>query len=243
MESATDLAKLPLYHRLREEFRRCISEQIWRPGQPIPAEADLAASFGVAIGTVRKAVDQLVAESLLQRHQGKGTFVSRPSFTSSMFRFFRLEDIDGVQKVPRARILQRAVVEAPAEVCARLRLKRRAKALKLDRLRLFDDRPVLAEEIWLPHDRFGALAQLPIEDFGDLLYPLYEARCAQVVASAQETLTVDVASAADQESLGLAPGAPIVAIDRLACDLAGTPIEWRHTRGRADRFRYRVDIR
>src|ERR1700759_5067067 len=62
--------RLPLYQRLKEEFSRCIGDQRWVPGVPIPAESELAASFGVAVGTVRKAVDHLVADGLLQRYQG-----------------------------------------------------------------------------------------------------------------------------------------------------------------------------
>src|SRR5690606_21176071 len=48
----------------------------WRPGQAIPSESRLAGRFGVSLGTVRKAIDELVAEKILVRHQGRGTFVA-----------------------------------------------------------------------------------------------------------------------------------------------------------------------
>ena len=72
--------RLPLYQRLRDEMVGKISAGEWRPDQPIPTETELTKIYGVAIGTVRKAVDIVVAEGLLERSQGRGTFIRRPSF-------------------------------------------------------------------------------------------------------------------------------------------------------------------
>ncbi len=81
--------RLPIYQRLRDEFARLIAAQAWRPGEAIPAELTLAADHQVAPGTVRRAIEALVADGLLVRQQGKGTFVRRADFTASLFRFFR----------------------------------------------------------------------------------------------------------------------------------------------------------
>ncbi|HAW23394.1 MAG TPA: GntR family transcriptional regulator, partial [Pseudomonas sp.] len=87
--------RLPLYQRLREEMLAKIAAGEWTPGAPIPTEAELTRHYGVAIGTVRKAVDTLVNEGLLLRSQGRGTFVRRPNFDASLARFFRQVDASG----------------------------------------------------------------------------------------------------------------------------------------------------
>lgn len=79
------------------------------------------------------------------------------------------------------------MVEAPAAVAAALRIAPGANVIQMARLRLIEDAPVLTEDIWLPLDRFAAFADLPLDSIGDLLYPVYEAKCNQVVASATET--------------------------------------------------------
>ncbi|OYX84312.1 MAG: hypothetical protein B7Y75_04610 [Azorhizobium sp. 35-67-5] len=102
---------------------------------------------------------------------------------------------------------------------------------------------MFAEEIWLDRARFAPLEDLPLTGFGDLLYPLYERLCGEVVASADETLSVDLASAGDARALQIAKGAPVVVVDRIARGYDRHAIEWRRSRGPADRFRYRIEIR
>lgn len=125
--------------RLRDDLAARINRNEWRPGEPIPPEAELAAHYGVAIGTVRKAIDQLVADAVLERQQGRGTFVRRARFNSSLFRFFRFQSESGERRVPKSR----------SAVASALRIPVGEPVISLSRLRLIDDVPLLAEEIWL----------------------------------------------------------------------------------------------
>jgi GntR family transcriptional regulator len=235
--------RLPLYQRLRDTLAAAVAEGQWRAGDAIPSEADLAKRHGVAIGTVRKAVDQLVAEGVLDRQQGRGTFVKRTRFNASMFRFFRFQSESGERRIPVSRILRREALPAPSAVASALRIRPREDVIHLVRLRLIDDVPLLAEDIWLPRARFEPLLALDPGEFGDLLYPLYEERCEQVVVTAEETLTVETADTMKARLLRLEPHAPLIVIERLAYDLARQPLEWRRSRGAADKFRYHVEIR
>lgn len=234
--------RLPLYQRLRDEMAEKITAGEWRPDQAIPTEAELTKIYGVAVGTIRKAVDVLVAEGLLERAQGRGTFVRRPSFDGSLFRFFRHLTSEGGRKVPEGRVLSRTVEPPPEHVAAELGLTAKSKAIRLDRLRLIDGLVVLVEEIWLPKARFASLLNIELADFENLLYPFYESRCGQVIASAKETLTVDSADAAVAKTLGIKEGKPVVVIERLALGFDRKPIEWRRSHGAADTFRYQIDI-
>jgi GntR family transcriptional regulator len=236
--------RLPLYQRLRDDLLQRIADGEWGPGGAIPTEAELTQAYELATGTVRKAIDMLVAEGVLTRSQGKGTYVRRPNFNTSLFRFFRFKTKSGEDVQPTAKILSRAVRVPPADVRQALGMvDSDSEGIFLSRLRLIEDRPVLAEEIWLPRTGFEPLVELKPKDFGDLLYPLYESACKQLVASARERLTVEVAGRSIAERLGLSIGSPVIAVQRVAFNFAGTPIEWRCTRGSADGFQYEVDIR
>lgn len=235
--------RLPLYQRLRDDIAHQIARNVWRSGEPIPTEAELAATHRVAVGTVRKAIDLLVADGLVERQQGRGTFVRRPRFDRSLFRFFRHLGPDGTQAIPEGRIVERDVRPAPSSVRDALGLESRRDAIRLIRTRHLGGRPILSEEIWLPAGRFGPILEEPLTEIGDLLYPAYERLCGEIVARAEETLTIGSAGAADAASLEIAEGAPVVVIERLAFGFDNRPVEWRLTRGAASEFRYHIDIR
>ena len=235
--------RLPRYHRVRDALAAAIAAQEWRAGEPVPTEAALAETHGVSIGTIRKAVDALVADGLLERFQGRGTFVRRPDFQSSLFRFFRFLDASGESRVPTSRILKREETELPAAVAAVLQVAEGAAAIRLHRLRLIEERPLLVEDIWLPHARFKALLRIDPKEFGDLLYPLYEKHCGVLVASARETLTAEAASPRHARLLKLEACAPLIVVERVALSADRQPLEWRQSRGPANQFRYQVEIR
>jgi GntR family transcriptional regulator len=235
--------RLPRYQQLRDDLVSRIAAGEWAPEEAIATEAELGQFYNVSTGTVRKAIDLLVSDGVLTRTQGKGTFVRRPRFDSSLFRFFRFVSRDGQPVRPTARVLKREVVKPSEEIRNALRMKASEKAIHLSRVRMIEGQAVLSEEIWLPRARFEALAALPLDKFEDLLYPLYERLCKQMVASATEILRVEQATAETASLLGMKTGSPVILVHRVASDFAGTPFEWRSTRGAADTFQYQVEIR
>lgn len=233
--------RLPRYQQLRDLLASQIATGVWKPGTAIPPEQTLADTHDLAIGTVRKAIETLVIEGLLEKRQGKGTFVRRAEFANSLFRFFRFSN--DPEALPEGRVLSRKAIPATREVSEKLGLQHDAPIIFLSRLRLINGEPILAEDIWLPAERFAALNDLPTDQFGDLLYPLYERLCGQSVASAEETLSIEQADAGVCKLLNVAPSTSVVVIERLARSYDRKPLEWRRSRGRADRFRYQVEIR
>ncbi|MCE3028670.1 GntR family transcriptional regulator [Salinicola sp. DM10] len=234
--------RLPLYQRLRDDMLSRIASGEWAPGIAIPTEAELTKQYGVAVGTLRKAVDTLVQDGLMERSQGRGTFIRRPNFQGSLFRFFRQVDALGERQVPTSRILSRTRTQASESVALALELPPGSEVIKLERLRQIGGSNVSREEIWLPAARFAGLMSVDPEAFENLLYPFYESQCGQLVASARETLTVETADAPTAKALEIAQGAPVVNIERLALGYDGTPLEFRRTLGNAETFRYQVDI-
>src|SRR6478735_1851321 len=94
-----------LYEQVRARLIEGISAGRWKPGEAIPSEACLAAAHGVAIGTIRKAVDSLVAERALVRQQGKGTFVTAHDGGRLLFHFFHIVGRSGKRSYPEVRTL------------------------------------------------------------------------------------------------------------------------------------------
>src|SRR4051794_26549380 len=98
----------PLYQQIKGLILQSLQAGEWKPGEAIPSEMDLAARFRVSQGTVRKAIDELAAENLVVRRQGKGTFVATHAEQHVRYRFLRL--------VPRAGgggPAQRGILQCP----------------------------------------------------------------------------------------------------------------------------------
>lgn len=180
---------------------------------------------------------------MLERFQGKGTFVRRPDFQPSFFRFFRFVGASGNARVPVSRILKREVAAVPAAVAEVFKLEVGAPAVRFSRLRLMDERPLVLEDIWLPRDQFSALLAIDPRGFGDLLYPLYEQYCGAMIASAQETLSAESVSAKNARLLELEAGDFVIVIERVALSADRPPLEWRQSRGPTSELRCHVEIR
>lgn len=235
-------SRLPLYHRLRETLAGMIVSRRWDVGAAIPAEAELAQKYQVSIGTVRKAIELLINDGLVDRVQGRGTFVRRPTFSSSLFRFFRSPISGHTISTAESVILHREIAVPPTSAAMALRLERGANAILMKRLRYSDDAPILFEEIWLPIVPFAPLIDFSNEQFGPLLYPLYEREFGVVVTKAREHLTIDKAAKDIASKLNIKADDPIVVIERTAFAEPGRGIEWRRSMGSGARFHYQIEV-
>ncbi|MCB8889189.1 GntR family transcriptional regulator [Vreelandella malpeensis] len=237
----TDM-RLPLYQRLRDDMLARIAAGDWAPGTAIPTEAELTKYYGVAVGTLRRAVETLVQDGLMERSQGRGTFIRRPNFDGSLFRFFRHVDSQGERRVPTGRVMVRHEESAGRRVADALGLEEGASVVYLERVRQIDGQTIFHEQIWLDTRRFAPLLTVDPADFGNLLYPFYEQQCGQLIGAAEETLSVATASQAMADRLSIDPGQPVIVIERIAKGYDATPLEFRRSTGDAGPFRYRVDI-
>ena len=121
------------YAALAAALRERVIGGEWPPGSALPAETRLAAEHGVALGTLRRALELLAEHGLIERRHGKGTFVRSGLAGAPMLRFFRFGAGDG--EVPHSRIVSRQSVVAAPEVARRLGIARGEPVLKLHRLR------------------------------------------------------------------------------------------------------------
>jgi GntR family transcriptional regulator len=186
----------------------------------------LAAELKVSQGTVRKALDELVAQNLLVRRQGRGTYVSQHDLHRSLFHFFKLEPDDGSRQLPTSRVLDASVAKANGEERAALRLDKGDSVVRILRVRLVDDVPTMYERISVSEKRFPSLAG-SIEQLPNTLYSMYSTDFGITIASAQEELRAVGADKVQAEHLRLREGAPVLEIRRIAIALDGTPVELR----------------
>ena len=228
------------YAALAAALRHRIVAGEWPAGTPLPAETSLAAEHGVALGTMRRALELLAEQGLIERRHGKGTFVRGGLAGATMLRFFRFGSGDG--EVPQSRVIARQSVIASAEVARRLGIARGDPVLRLHRLRSLGGQPCLLEEIWLPLPMFAPLLESPLAEWSDLLYPLFAERCGVAVTRATDEIGFATLSAAQARHLELSAGHPGVTVTRQAYDLAGRCVELRITRADAFAFHYTVTI-
>lgn len=238
--------RLPAYLRLRDELAARIAAGEWGPDRALPSENALARDHRLSVGTVRKAVQQLVDEGLLERRQGSGTYLRKPAFDATLFRFFQMQGRfqmqgpgEDARSIPKSQLITRVRMTAPEPVAAILGT---ADTIRIERVRSLSGRPILAEEIYIRADRFEGLESLPAHELGPLLYPVYYDRFGVFVARAIDDVSFGRADATTAARLGIAEAAPVACIERTAFTIDGTAIEWRIARGDALNFRYRSRI-
>jgi GntR family transcriptional regulator len=236
-----ELKPEPLYARVRDRLRQRIAAGAWLPGAMIPSEHEIAAELGVSQGTVRKALDELTEERLLVRRQGRGTFVAEHDASRALFQFFKIEGDDGMRRLPDSRVVSVTTGAPDAGDAERLGLAPRARVIRIERIRLLDDKPVIFERIAVPLALFRDLATA--RDLPNHLYGLYAAEFGVIVARAVERLKAVAASRAAAKWLGVPPGAPLLQIDRDAIDLTGRVVERRVSICLTERHTYVSDLR
>jgi GntR family transcriptional regulator len=216
----------PLYVQVRERLIERIAEGLWQPGQPLPSEIMLAEEFGVSQGTVRKALDALAADNLVVRHQGKGTFVATHTPQRELFHFFHLVGQDGAKQMPvTRRLLSCGQRRAERDEAVRLGLAANAHVIEIKRLRDMGGEPAILETIVVPARLFPGLSE--IDALPNELYHLYEEGYGVTIHKAVEDIRAVAADRQAARVLGVDLGAPLLAIDRLAETLDGTPVELR----------------
>jgi GntR family transcriptional regulator len=235
---ANDFIGRPLYRKLEAALMARIASGEWQAGALLPSEQALATEYGVAQGTARKAVDQLVACKLVVRQQGKGTFVATQDWQRAVSQFFRLIDDDGTHELPAARVIDQATGPALPIEAERLRLKARARVVRFTRLRYFDDTPVIVERMVLPAAMFPPLARRSDVTLPPFLYEHLARAFGVLIRGASENLRAVSADNHDAELLKIEPGSPLLEIDRVVVSVQGQPVEWRISRCNTTRHSY-----
>jgi GntR family transcriptional regulator len=218
----------PLYMQIKALLVASLDAGEWTPGEAIPSEMALAERFHVSQGTVRRAIDELAAQSLVVRRQGKGTFVStHTEEKTSLFRFLRIRRNDGRDEYPASRLIDVRRGKASAEVARALELRLGDAVVILKRVLEYGGHPVVLDEIVLPAAPFKGLTRAKIESYRGSMYSFFETQFGVRMLKAQEKLRAVSADAQSAGILGVRTGDPLLAVDRVTLTYGDRPVEWR----------------
>jgi GntR family transcriptional regulator len=217
----------PLYQQIKALLTQSLQAGEWKPGELIPSEVELAARFKVSQGTVRKAIDELSAENLVVRRQGKGTFVSTHHEERAHFRFLKLMPDEGVPVHPENRFLEVKRLRAPAEVARLLDLKSGDGVVYIKRLMSFAGTPTILEEMWLPGTLFKGLTAEKLEEYKGPMYGLFESEFGTRMIRATEKIRALAADDATAEQLQIAVGTPLLCAERVSFTYGDKAVELR----------------
>lgn len=232
----------PLYQQIKSLLLQGLDRGEWKPGEAIPSELELAARFQVSQGTVRKAIDELAAENLLLRRQGKGTFVATHHEAKVRFRFLRLAPDDGKPTTSGSRILDVRRLKAPADVAALLELRSGETVVNLRRLLSFDESPTILDDIWLPGAPFRGLTAELLETSRSPLYALFESEYGVSMVRAEEKIKAVAADDTQAELLAVPAGHPLLQVERISYTYGDRPMELRRGSYLTERFHYRNSL-
>ena len=240
---ATDLPAFdPLYKQIRKLLVQRLEGHAWKPGQIIPTELELSKLFGVSQGTVRRALDELVAENILIRRQGKGTFVASHTEPTHHYRFLRLSPLDGAQEQPERRLVKFHRVRASEAVAKALEVKAAEPLLLLRRLLVFQGIPTVLEDISLPAKMFKGLTAAKFEERHGYIYELLEGDYGVKMVRATEKVTAVAATPEVANSLDVPEHSPLLCVERVAFTYRDRPVEFRRGYYRTDRHFYMSEL-
>ena len=235
---------LPRYHQIYLVLREQLAEGRFPQATPIPGEIDLARRFGVSRVTMRAALDRLVAEGLISRQRGKGTFVRvrDPIAAGAPARgnpSGLLDNILSMGLKTSVKLIDVAIIAAPSDVAELLGLPPAAPVQKAVRVRRYRNAPLSHITTFVPADLAVHLGrrELTVKPMLSLLEASGVA-----VSSADQTISAKLADHAVAPLLGVEIGAPLLAVTRLVYDDDGRPVQLLRGLYRPDRYEYRMHL-
>ncbi|AKD25458.1 Transcriptional regulator [Polynucleobacter duraquae] len=220
----------PLYEQIKAMILASLQASEWLPGDAIPSEMELAARYAVSQGTVRKAIDELAAQNLLIRRQGKGTFVATHQEEDFQYRFLRLEPDSGEKLHLKNQFLACENIPSDPYIARLLKIKPGDSIIRIDRIQSSAGRPIAFEEIWLPEARFKGLNLEMLNAWPGPMYAFYESEYATHMVRAEEKIKAVLAGSDLAKYLQISEGAALLSVERVAFTYGNKPVEIRHAR-------------
>jgi GntR family transcriptional regulator len=208
------------------------------PDAAIPSERELMTTYNVSRATVRRAIESLVADGLLSRIHGKGTFVSRPRLETRLHLMSFSQEMRRRGLTPSTVLLGIQSDSPPTEVASALKLHRDELAWRLDRVRLADGAPIALENGWYSHP---ALPGLDRRNLSESLYDVFKTDYGLTIDAAEQTLWGESADAVIARRLDAPVHTPLLVFRRVSC-AGDIPLEYVVSRYRGDRYQIHMSL-
>lgn len=216
-----------LYRQVKRQLINDIQSGLAAPGAALPNEKDLALRFQVSVGTVRRAVDELVAEHVLLRQQGRGTFVGKLDRERFMFQFFKIVARDGHAEFPQVRLHKFAKSKASQTEAQALELHGSQWVFRIENILYLQGKPVIHDRIAIAAAMFSGLDQASFTARTTTIYGHYQAAFGITIVEADERVRAELVSVESAQLLHLAAATPVLRIDRVAYTFDRKPAEFR----------------
>ncbi|RJE84091.1 GntR family transcriptional regulator [Paracoccus onubensis] len=221
-----DTAYAPMYRTVANQIAERITSGEWQTGTVLPSETALALEFRVSVGTIRRALGELVSEGTLARRRKTGTVVTGRTPRHSLrfyYTYFRLHSRAGDLQNSTARVLELQSRAATTDEARRLAIPEGTQVHALHRLRLVNDRPVMHETIVIPCRLVPGFptdpARVPAR-----LYPMLWNEYGLKISAIREQIEASIADAEDHALLNLSHPAAVLVLREVAYDEQAQPI-------------------
>ena len=232
----------PLYVEVKKKITQSLIQGEWGPGEAIPSEIELANIYDVSQGTVRKAIDDLSAESILVRRQGKGTYVATHNEENIQLRFLRLTSQFGLNEKLDNQLISFSKEKATNKLAKILNINPSSTIISVTRILTFNENPLILDVIKIPAQSFRSLtAEMIVENNGSM-YRMYETDFGVRMLRADEKILAITANSETASHLKVQENHPLLSVERISYTYKNKPLEWRLGLYVTDNHFYRSEL-
>jgi GntR family transcriptional regulator len=225
----TENDPMPIYFKVQKALKEQIESKRFAPGESIPSERILAEQYQVSLGTVKKAIGNLVADGYLYRIKGKGTFVTNNTIRRENIKSYRLlKDFKGRESSLKLNLLSLTKARSDSRINKLLKIRPDDELYKVERTFTSKGRALIYTVSHLPQKLFPELGQKGKFSLGkNSLYVFVEKEYAMATIGNEELFYATAAPAKAAEVLGINEGDPLLVWDMLALTYKDQPYEFR----------------
>jgi GntR family transcriptional regulator len=231
---------IPLHIQFEGLIKEKVQSGQWKPGEQIPSERELMRLVGISRATVRQTLSSLVNQGILQKNQGRGTFVTQPRYEQPLQIVYSFsEQLRSIGVTLKDAVLEQKVQAAPDELAQRLQIKAGDKVIYLKRLRSIHDTPMMVSIAYIP---FTLCPDLLHESFDTSLYVLLSSKYNMPIISATDRLESIACDSNTARLLGVRRKTPLMYVERIAITTNNVPLHIGYNYIRGDMCCFRSDM-
>jgi len=233
---------IPVYYQIVKQLQDLITRKVLLPGDVIPSEREFCRELDISRATIRQAINTLVSDGVLYREKGIGTFVAKPKaklnqLLSRMTNFTNY--VLSQDMTPGSKLIERGITPAPPEVSKAMECELGEAVIKVRRLRLADDLPMVIESSYLNLMSCQAVLFADLEH--NSLYDTLRTECGLNLSHCHETIELSFCDMEASEHLLIPVGSPIFLLKRMTFTEAGV-VEYVVSQCRPDRYKFIIEL-
>ncbi|MCL6572804.1 MAG: GntR family transcriptional regulator [Bacillus sp. (in: Bacteria)] len=232
-------SKVPLYYQLVDILGKQIKENM-NPHDRILSEREISNTYSVSRTTVRLAMDELEKMGYIYKRHGKGTFVATlgENKQNLMESYSFTEHMEKIDKVPKTEVLSYEVIKVNEYLAKQMGLSIGEKSIRITRLRLADDIPMMVETSYLPFGKFSSLTEELVKR--KPLYEVFKEDFLEVIKAADEEFSASIVPIKEAQQLQVPTNSACLKLVRTTYNTANQVIEFTQSIARSDQFIYKV---